>query len=340
MSWSYYHQLDPFLIQITEDFGIRWYSLAYLIGALAGYFFATKLAQQGRISLNKNKILDLITYGALGVIAGGRLGYCLFYSPHLFLQFDSFFPFWGVLKIHQGGMASHGGILGLLLALWIYSFRERISLFSLVDLAALGGAVGLFLGRIANFINGELYGRVVQGKAFFSVKFPSEIFMWLGNISDYKVQLLSLKEVLPSLKNLEHLSASFIPSGSVWEGWINEVAQNPSYRDKLYYVSSLIVKNSHLSSVRESLEPLLFLRHPSQLYQSFFGGLLPFFLALFVWSKTQKEGLISSVWILSYIISRFITEFFRMPDAQLGYLQSSGRSSADILKAKPTNTPI
>ena len=319
MSWNYYHQMDPFLIQITENFGLRWYSMAYLLGAFVAYLFAVSFVKQGRLNLSKDRVLDLITYGALGVIIGGRFGYCLFYNPHLFLEFDFSFPFWSVLKIHEGGMASHGGILGLFISLWFFARTYKVSLFCLADLAVLGGAVGIFLGRIANFINGELYGRVIQGKAFFAVKFPSELFLWLSDVSEYRVQLLSLEKVLPSLDILKNLNGNLIPSAAVWKEWVYRAVEDPLYKNKIYYLSSLIVKNSWYPQVKEALEPLLFFRHPSQLYQSFLGGLIPFLIILFVWFKTKKYGVISSVWIFSYVFARLITEFFRMPDSHLGY---------------------
>src|SRR5690606_2859466 len=94
-----------------------------------------------------------------GTLIGGRLGYCLFYKPELLISFSSGFPFWGVLEVHKGGMASHGGILGIMVACWLFARREKIPTLHAIDVAAFGGQWGVIYGRIANFINGELYGR-------------------------------------------------------------------------------------------------------------------------------------------------------------------------------------
>ena len=318
MNWNYYHQLSPFLLQITDNVGLRWYSMAYILGILVAYYFAFIFVKQGRFSLSKEKILDLMTYGAFGVILGGRLGYCLFYSPYLFLSIDSSFPFWGVLKIHQGGMASHGGIFGLFVSLWIFSRVHKISFFSLVDLAALGGAVGIFLGRIANFINGELYGRVIEGTTLLAVKFPDEIFLWLSDVTKYQEKLIALGGVMPRISEL--VSSYYnIPSASTWKEWILKASEDNYFNSGTHYITSLIVDKSSDPQIRSVLEPLLSFRHPSQLYQSLFGGLIPFLIILVVWFKNARAGFISSIWIFCYIFARFITEFFRMPDVHIGY---------------------
>ncbi len=316
---TYYHQLDPFLIQFTENFGIRWYSLAYIAGAVFAYLAGIYLIKKVRLPLNQSKLMDVVFYGAIGAVLGGRLGYCIFYSPNLFLSFDNTFPFWGLLKIHQGGMASHGGILGLLFSQILYAYRYKISLFSLMDLGAFAGSVGIFLGRIANFINGELYGRVVEGTTWFAVRFPSEIHLWASNPKLYKDQLISLKEVFPSLQSAFQSSVR-IPSTYTWEEWIVKSAEGDSvYSGYISYICNLIVQNASLSSVKEALEPLLFLRYPSQLYQSLLGGLVPFLIMCFLWFKPRKAGIISLAFILSYLSFRVITEFYRQPDSHIGF---------------------
>ena len=105
---TYYHQLDPFLIQFNENFGIRWYSLAYIMAVIFAYFVGIYLIQRGRLQFPSPKLTDIVVFGAIGAVLGGRLGYCAFYNPELFLSFDSSFPFFGAIKIHQGGMSSHG----------------------------------------------------------------------------------------------------------------------------------------------------------------------------------------------------------------------------------------
>lgn len=314
---SYYHQLDPFLVQFTSNFGIRWYSMAYILAVVFAYFAGVYLIQKGRIELDKTRLMDIVIFGAIGAVAGGRFGYCVFYAPELFLSFDRSFPFWGVLKIHHGGMSSHGGIIGFLLFMVFYARHYKISFFSIVDLAGLSGSFGIFLGRIANFINGELYGRVVEGKTWLAVRFPSELYLWADHPSFYKKQLLALKDLLPSLKTQ---SSVRIPGAYTWENWVNQAVEgNSVYEGYVSYICSLIVQNAHKPVVKEILEPLLFLRYPSQLYQSFFGGLMPFLIVCFFWRQPRKAGTMGLLWAVSYLFFRLFTEFYRQPDSHIGF---------------------
>ena len=315
----YYHQLNPFLIQFSENFGIRWYSLAYMLGAFAAYVLGVYFIRKGRLNLPETKLMDIIFIGALGAVLGGRLGYCVFYSQDLLFSFDKAFPFWGLLKIHEGGMASHGGIIGFFLFQVVYAYRHKLSFFSLMDLGAISGAVGIFFGRIANFINGELYGRVIEGKAWLAVKFPSELFLWADQADLYKKQLMSLKEILPPLKSLIQ-SPVRIPEIYSWENWVSKAAEGDSvYGGYIAYVCNLIVQVASKPQIKEILEPLLSLRHPSQLYQASLGGLIPFIICYFFWLKPRKAGLISLIWACSYLFFRIVTEFYRQPDIQIGF---------------------
>ena len=316
---TYYHQLDPFLIQFSGNIGIRWYSLAYIAGAAFAYFAGMYLIKKGRVHLPSDKLMDIVVFGAIGAVLGGRLGYCAFYSPELFLSFDSSFPFWSVLKVYEGGMSSHGGIIGFLISQILYVYRHELSFFSLMDLGAAAGAVGIFLGRIANFINGELYGRVVEGTAWFAVRFPSELYLWASQPGLYKKQLISLKELLPVLES-KFQSAVQIPGSYIWESWVSKAAEGDSvYGGYISYICSLVVQNSKQESIKAVLEPLLFLRYPSQIYQSLLGGLMPFLIICLFWLKPRKAGLIALVWAGSYLFFRVLTEFYRQPDAQIGF---------------------
>ena len=317
--WIYYHTLDPFLIQITETFGLRWYSLAYILGAVSTWFFAVWFIKKGRLFLPVEKIWDIIAYGAIGAVAGGRIGYCIFYRPELFMDFDTRVPFWGVFKIYEGGMASHGGIIGLIVALWLFSRKHKVSFLSLLDLSVWGGATGIFLGRIANFINGELYGRVIQEKALFGVKFPTELFLWQSDVSAWQERLGSLHRVLPALKKALPSSVNEIPTPAEWGEWVYRAIEEPLFQNKISQICHLIVKFSTSPSVQANLEPLLSLRHPSQLYQSLLGGLGTLLVISILWLKPRKAGVVSAAWISSYMVFRMISEFFRMPDEHLGY---------------------
>ncbi|RME61671.1 MAG: prolipoprotein diacylglyceryl transferase, partial [Candidatus Dadabacteria bacterium] len=110
------HNLTPFIFKITDNFGIRWYGLAYVIGFLGGWGLMVFLAKRKLISLNPEEIGDFIFTLAIGIVAGGRIGYALFYSPDIFTTFTSSFPYWELLAFHHGGMASHGGMIGFVLA--------------------------------------------------------------------------------------------------------------------------------------------------------------------------------------------------------------------------------
>lgn len=153
------HDLNPFLWQISGNFGLRWYGLSYMMGFICAFFIIGWLAKRQRAGLQPNMVGDFITYTAIGTLVGGRLGYCLFYAPDLFLKFKGDFPFWGVLAVNEGGMASHGGMIGIAIACILFSRKYAINMLYLFDLVTVGGPIGVFFGRIANFINGELVGR-------------------------------------------------------------------------------------------------------------------------------------------------------------------------------------
>tara|TARA_B110000438_G_scaffold269818_1_gene286486 strand:- start:7 stop:807 length:801 start_codon:yes stop_codon:yes gene_type:complete len=176
------HNFDPVLI----DFGflqIRWYSIAYILGIVLGWLYALKL-----IKINKKKnynyqgfeektLDDFIVYLILGVIVGGRLGYVIFYNfPYYFNH-----PY-EIIKIWQGGMSFHGGLFGVIAAIFIFSMIKKVSFFKVSDIISCVAPIGLFFGRIANFINGELYGKV--SSVPWSVVFPAG-----GNFSRHPSQI-------------------------------------------------------------------------------------------------------------------------------------------------------
>ena len=145
------------------ELALRWYALAYIVGIVLGWRLAVRavqtprLWQDGRPVMSSAQIEDLLTWIILGVILGGRLGYVAFYQPGYYAQHPG-----EILAIWQGGMAFHGGLLGVVLAGWIYTSRHSIAKLSAADIMALGVPPGLLLGRIANFINAELWGRPTE----------------------------------------------------------------------------------------------------------------------------------------------------------------------------------
>ena len=142
------------------DFALRWYALAYIVGILIGWRIVVATLKRPRFwgpagaPMTPRQCEDLLTWVILGVILGGRLGYVLFYKPGDYLTNPT-----DILKIWQGGMAFHGGLLGVILAAWIVAHKEKLPKLSTADAMALGIWPGLLLGRIANFINAELWGR-------------------------------------------------------------------------------------------------------------------------------------------------------------------------------------
>ena len=225
------NNFDPVAIQIFS-IEIRWYSLAYITGILLGWFFSKKIFISNPNL--KEKFDDFITYIILGIIVGGRLGYVIFYNLEYYSN-----NLTDVFKVWQGGMSFHGGLIGVIaVSIW-FSKKNNQDYFNYLDVVSIVAPIGIFFGRIANFINSELYG--IETDMPWAVKF---------------IQI-----------------------------------------DNLY-------------------------RHPSQLYEAFFEGLILFFILIYFRNKgfMKISGLISSLFLVFYSIFRFVIEFYRVPDEQLGYL--------------------
>ncbi|WP_455373078.1 prolipoprotein diacylglyceryl transferase [Limibacillus halophilus] len=150
-------QIDPVAVQLGP-FAIRWYALAYIVGLVLGWRLCRRLTKKTPAgSLTPEVFDDFVVWATLGVLLGGRLGYVLFYNLGYFAQNPL-----EILQVWQGGMAFHGGLLGVIAALFLFSWKRKVPLFALSDLVAAAAPIGLFFGRIANFVNGELYGRVTD----------------------------------------------------------------------------------------------------------------------------------------------------------------------------------
>ena len=232
----YTHSLEPVLF----DFGfliIRWYSLAYIFGILIGWWLGKiiilKRFQNLNFSFDIKEFDNLITYIIISMLLGGRIGYVIFYNFEYYLSnpFD-------ILKIWEGGMSFHGAMIGIILGTYWFSIKKKIQTFFLLDVVAFVAPIGIFFGRVANFINGELIGKTTN--VFWGVIFP--------NI-DNKI------------------------------------------------------------------------RHPSQLYEAFLEGIVLFIIMnLILLRKNYKTGTCSYMFLIFYGIFRIFSEFFREPDAQIGYL--------------------
>lgn len=316
MSSAYVHALDPFAIQFTETFGIRWYGLAYLSGFVFGYLMLHWLAKRKVILLSVEQVSDFVTFSAIGVLVGGRLGYCLFYSPGLFVQFGDEFPFWGVLEVHKGGMASHGGMLGVALACWIFSRKYKLPFSHLLDLTVLAASVGFFFGRIANFINGELYGRQAPPGLSWAVKFPQEMYGWVGGSVE------KLKQLAPVAEALGPVQVSGQPVTATADKWISWVSDGGSLFRRyieIYIEQMIQAVQSGNQKIIELLGPVLTSRYPSQLVQSLLEGLLVFIALMIIWKKPRRPGVISAWFGILYAIARIVGEQYRLPDAHIGF---------------------
>jgi phosphatidylglycerol:prolipoprotein diacylglycerol transferase len=151
-----YPHIDPVIFSIGF-IKIRWYGLMYVLGFLCAWWLARKRAARSWSAINPAQVDDLIFYAMLGVIIGGRLGYCLVYGWHDLLR-DPLYIF----KITQGGMSFHGGLVGVMVAMWLFSRRIGVRMWSVWDFVAPLTPLGLFFGRIGNFINGELWGKATS----------------------------------------------------------------------------------------------------------------------------------------------------------------------------------
>ena len=311
--FTYFHKMDPFIIHFTGSLGIRWYSMAYLMGAVIGYYMIYKWLIKTRCSpLSKNQLSDQVIWIFAGVLLGGRLGYAVFYDTELLTRFDGVFPFWEFLKIYHGGLASHGGIIGLILAVWFFAKKHKLSLHHCLDISVLGGGVGIFLGRLANFINGELYGRVITGKALWAVQFPQEMTTW---VAEKKVELLN--KLAPAVQKLQI-------SADTWKEWVEQLSSGAGggSAGRIYSAIGSLISACERGNkeIIAALKEILFYRHPSQVYQAFLEGLLPFLLAWWFWrKKARTPGLIAGIWAFSYTVMRIVGEQFRMPDAHIGF---------------------
>jgi phosphatidylglycerol---prolipoprotein diacylglyceryl transferase len=219
---------------------VHWYGIMYLLGFAAAWWLARRRAQQPGSTWKANDVDDLIFFAMLGVIFGGRIGYVLFYG----LTFWSGDP-WYPLKIWEGGMSFHGGLLGVVAALTLFAWRRGRNLGDVCDFTAPLPALGLFFGRIGNFINSELWGKVTT-----------------------------------------------VPWGFLVDGQV---------------------------------------RHPSQLYEAGLEGLLMFVVLWLYTSRPRPRFAPSGLFLLIYGIARFLVEFVRVPDEQIGYLAGGWLTEGQVL---------
>lgn len=223
--------IDPVLVRIGP-LEVRWYGFMYLLGFLVGYLVIRSELRRKDGPVPVEAADDLLFYLVLGLLVGARLGYALFYNLEAYLQAP-----WEVFAVWHGGMSFHGGLIGMIVSGWIFARRRGAPFLELADIGALAAPLGLMLGRIGNFINGELFGRVTT-----------------------------------------------VPWGFVFPGG----------------------------------GPLP--RHPSQLYEALFEGLMLFAILWWLRVRTRNPGEVLCAFLVGYGVFRFVIEFFREPDPQLGFI--------------------
>lgn len=288
---AWLHGVDPFLVRFPDGLfieGIRWYGLSYLAGFFVGWLLIRRVASAGVSTLDAKAAGDLVVTVAIGIVVGGRLGYVLFYAPGLITTTYDGLPYWGVLALDQGGMASHGGMLGGIAACLWFARRHKQSPLFLFDLMAFGAPLGLFFGRVANFINGELYGRPCAEGFALAVKFPQEMGEW-------------------PVEQIEPLIAQY-------NGTTGMIFLKGPYE----FVQHMMVRiQSGDPQAAALIEPLLTPRHPSQLYAAALEGLAVAAVLIWLYRKPVRAGLVGGVFCMAYAAMRIVNEFFRMPDSHL-----------------------
>ncbi len=313
---SWLHTLSPFILRITESFGIRWYGMAYLLGFAVAYLILHRLAARGKILVPRAFLPDAMMWLIGGALIGGRLGYVLFYDQPALWTFTNDAPWWGVLAIQKGGMASHGGMIGIVIGAWRISrgWRTesgevvgRCSMLHVMDLAGLVAPFGIFFGRVANFINGELLGRVVTPPGvegpWWTVQFPQEL------VSGHAPALTAAQEhAVVSLARQYVLPGETAISKQTYERLIERAGDHAA-----------------------ELKPLLASREPSQLFQAVGEGVVVGMVVWLVWMKPRRPGVIAGVFLLTYGVMRIVTEFSRLPDAQFAHQRLAGLSRGQWL---------
>jgi phosphatidylglycerol---prolipoprotein diacylglyceryl transferase len=285
------HDLDPIALQLGP-LALRWYGLAYVAGFVAVILLLKWFARLGVSRLPGEKAVDFVTLAAVfGVMLGGRIGYFLFgYGDPGELARDPLLLF----RLWEGGMASHGGILGLMVFLLWYARRHGLGWRHLGDNLVVGAPVGLLLGRIANFINGELYGRAAPALNW-AVKFPGEI-----------------------MPNPAHPGLA-LPPGTRAMAERAALAVDPTLAEAGSFYGELIARMRENQALQEAVGAFLTPRHPSQLYEAALEGLALFALLLAVRLRFRKlaDGVLTGLFFIGYAVFRIAAEQFREPDSTL-----------------------
>ena len=350
----YLHDLDPVIFKLWV-ITPRWYGFAYLMGFLCAYLLIKKLSRDGMLRVPPEKVSDMVLNSCIfGVLVGGRLGFCLFYdlpraladhATPLLYSFTDRFPYWGLLRVNEGGMSAHGGIVFTILALVFFARRNKLSFTNLADAAAMVVPVGLCFGRIANFINGELYGHVTNVP--WAVKFPSEIWSptngqtaitpgQFQQIQSAVAQFLathpqemSAQTVRDFLTNhpalAEQLGVVDLESATQLAGIQEKLApylgQNPALINDLDLARWWEHGNAALHQVMHTaFSTVLSPRHPSQLYEALLEGVVLWLIVWTIGRLWRKDGMAAGAFLVFYPIMRIVGEQFRVGDTPVPLL--------------------
>lgn len=297
------HNMDPVLLPVWKNIQIRWYGLAYLMGFVMGYLLLRWMAKRKLWVLKPEKVGDFIAYAAIfGVFLGGRLGYVLFYMiPSKGVGAVLSDPL-VIFRVWEGGMSSHGGILGLTVFAWFYARKSKVSWPGIGDGLVIASTLGVFFGRLANFVNGELYGRVIAaGKNVpWAMKFPKEL---------HEVDTESFEVAMR-----EAVAADQSRLGEAWKAY----SADPGGEDARTFLLERVQEAGRENpAIMEVLGNYLNARHPSQLYQALLEGLglcLILFLMRLRFPK-MAHGIITGTFFILYATFRIVAERFREPDS-------------------------
>ncbi len=324
---AYFHTISPFLFEFSPGVGVRWYGLSYALGFVLGWALLRWLSARGVTPLSKDQVTDAMLTLCIGVVLGGRLGYVTFYDPGLLVEFTSRAPFWGVLALNNGGMSSHGGMIGVLAACYFISRRAQRAamtdpllrpapMLHVMDLTALACTPGLMLGRLANFINGELLGQIAAPPGtkgpWYSVQFPQEVFS--GHAPALNPEQAARLEAL-----IDSFRVGTQNDTVAFDRAIHYIQQNPH------------TPGTRAAETIEILQSLIAARYPSQLVQACAEGLILGLFLLFLWRTPRRIGTIVSAFLIGYGIMRIGTEFVRLPDSGLASPTIAGLTRGQIL---------
>lgn len=269
--------LNPIAVS-AGPFVIRWYALAYIVALIIGWRYCLMLADRQPRLVERRDIDDFLVWATLGVVLGGRVGFVLFYN----LPYYTDHPL-QMLELWHGGMSFHGGALGVTVAIILFARSRKLRIFALSDIVIEAIPIGLFFGRIANFINDELWGRATN--VAWAMQFPSEL---LSDPQKATEAVQGAMRIDPRLNSVEAVLGA--------------------YRDN--------------PQVQTLLAHILTPRHPSQLYEAACEGILLFLLLLWAEHRgaRQRPGAETGIFLAGYAVARMSGELFRQPDAQLGFL--------------------